>query len=289
MKAGNTVLTFVLIASSLPARYARAQVADTGITSKVGFDQKLGAQVPLDLLLEDENGQQIRFGDFLRGRPVVLALVYYRCPLLCTQVLNGLTRSLKALRLNPGTDFDVVAVSIDPDEAPELASRKKEAYLERFDRPGTESGWHFLVGQTGPIAQLASAVGFRYQYNTQTKLYAHAAGIVILTTDGRVARYFFGIDYPPKELQNELERAAAGRVGPATRRLLLLCYDYDAAAGKYTLSIVRIIRILGTTTVLSLGMFLLLMFRRERWQKFCQGSSHPAERVGVTHGVVSRH
>ncbi len=166
---------------------------------------------------------------------MILAPVYYQCPLLCNQLLNGLTRSLKPLSLDAGKDFDVVAFSIDPEETPELAGKKKAGYLERYDRPGTESGWHFLTGEAASIEALTRAIGFRYTYNPQTKLYAHAAGIVVVTPDGRIARYFFGIDFPARELQAELERARQGQVGSPIARLLLLCYDYDAATGKYTL------------------------------------------------------
>jgi protein SCO1/2 len=158
----------------------------------------------------------------------------------------------------------VVAVSFNPEESSELARQKKEAYLGLYSRPGTERGWHLLTGDRVPIEELCREVGFRFQYNPQTKLYAHAAGIVILTPAGRVARYFYGIEYPPKELRNELDRAASGRIGPPIAHLLLFCYDYDAATGQYTLSIVRLIRVLGTITALSLGSFLLAMFRRDR-------------------------
>jgi protein SCO1/2 len=194
-------------------------------------------------------------------------------------VLNSLTRSLKPLTLTAGSDFELVAVSISPDETPELADQKRTAYLERYDRPGADQGWHFLVGAKEPIAELARTVGFRYQYNPQTKLYTHAAGIVILTPDGRVARYFYGLDYPPKDLQNEIERAAAGRIGSPIGRLLLLCYDYDVATGKYTLSIVRLIRVLGTMTALSLGMFVFLMLRRERRGRSGESSQASCNRV----------
>ena len=156
-----------------------------------------------------------------------------------------------------------MAVSIDPDEQPELAAMKKSSYLERYDRPGTESGWHFLTGEEASIEAVTRAIGFRYTYNPRTKLYAHAAGVVIVTPDGRIARYFYGIDFPAKDLQAELERGRQGRVGSPIGRLLLLCYDYDAATGKYTLSILRLIRVLGTATAVALGSFVLVMFRRE--------------------------
>jgi protein SCO1/2 len=198
---------------------------------------------------------------------VILAPVYYRCPLLCNQVLNALTRSLKPLSLDAGKDFDVIAVSIDPEERPELASKKKAAYLERYDRPGTGSGWHFLTGESASIAALTEAIGFRYTYNPQTKLFAHAAGIAVVTPDGRLSRYYFGIDYPAKDLQTEIQRARGGRIGSPIGNLLLLCYDYDAATGKYTLSILRLTRVLGAVTVLTLGSFLVVMFRRDRLRR----------------------
>lgn len=241
---------------------ARAQETK-GVVSQVGFDQKLGVQLPLELRFQDESGRRVRLGDLFGRRPVILAPVYYRCPMLCNQLMNGLARSLRPVSLDAGKDFDVVAFSINPDESAALAGPKKAAALERYDRPGTEAGWHFLTGDEASIAALARAIGFRYTYNPRTKLYAHAAGVVIATPDGRIARYFYGIDFPPKDLQTELERARTGRVGNPIGRLLLLCYDYDAATGKYTLSILRLLRVLGTTTAVALGGFLLVMFRRE--------------------------
>ncbi|QEH39292.1 hypothetical protein OJF2_79070 (plasmid) [Aquisphaera giovannonii] len=237
--------------------------AAAGITTDIGFDQNLGAQVPTGLPFRDEAGRDVRLADYLGRRPAVLVLGYYRCPLLCNQVLNGLTRTLRAIPQAAGADFDVVAVSIDPKERPELAGAKKASYLEEYGR-GSPDGWHFLVGDEGPIGELARAVGFRYKYNAGSGLYAHAAGFVVLTPDGRVARYFYGIDYPPKELSAAISGASRGGIGSPIRSLLLLCYDYDSATGKYTLSIVRISRVLGTATALSLGLYVFLMLRRER-------------------------
>jgi protein SCO1/2 len=233
------------------------------VVSQVGFDQKLGGPLPLELRFQDESGRSVRLADFWGRRPVILAPVYYRCPMLCNQLLTGLARSLKPVSLNPGKDFDVVAFSINPDETAVLAGPKKTAFLEQYDRPGTDQGWHFLTGEAPSIQALAQAIGFRYTYNPQTKLYAHAAGVVIVTPDGRIARYFFGIDFPPRELELELARARTGRLGSPIGQLLLLCYDYDSATGKYTLSILRLLRVLGTTTAVALAGFLLVMFRRE--------------------------
>ena len=188
----------------------QAQETAGNVVNQVGFDQKLGVQLPLGLRFRDESGRELTLGDLFGRRPVILAPVYYRCPMLCNQVLNGLTRSLKPLSLDAGKDFDIVAVSINPDEKPELAAMKKLSYLERYDRPGSESGWHFLTGEEASIEALTRAIGFRYTYNPRTQLFAHAAGVVVVTPDGRVARYFYGIDFPAKELQAVLERAAPG-------------------------------------------------------------------------------
>jgi protein SCO1/2 len=242
---------------------ASAQTVPGGVTAQVGFDQKLGARLPLEARFRDESGQEVSLGDLFGKRPVILAPVYYRCPLLCGQVLTGLARGLKPLSLGAGKDYDVVALSINPEETPAMAASARAASLERYDRPGSESGWHFLTGQEASIAAVASAIGFRYTRDPQTKLYTHAAGLVVVTSDGVVSRYFFGIDFPPKELQLEVEQARAGRVGSPIGRLLLLCYDYDQATGKYTLSILRLIRVLGTATAISLGGFLFVMIRRE--------------------------
>jgi len=270
MRAARSFLLTIVIGLALVAggtASVRAQQTSRSVVNQVGFDQSLGTQLPLNIRFRGDSGRELTLGDVFGRRPVILAPVYYRCPMLCNQVLNGLTRSLKPLSLGAGRDFDVVAVSIDPDETPELAARKKLSYLERYDRPGSESGWHFLTGDEASIAALTRAIGFRYTYNPRTKLYAHAAGVVVVTPDGRIARYFYGIDFPAKDLQAELERARQGRVGSPTARLLLLCYDYDAATGKYTLSILRLIRVLGTATAVALGGFLLVMFRRERNQR----------------------
>lgn len=232
--------------------------------SKVKFEQKLGGQVPLSAIFRDEEGREIPLAACFGRRPVVLALVFHRCPLLCNQVLAGLTRTLKPLPLQAGVDFDVVAVSIDPEDTPESAAAKKAGYLERYDRPGSEAGWRFLTGRQESIEALSDSVGFEYVQNPATKQFAHAAGIVVLTPGGQPAQYFFGIDYPPKEVDAAVRRAAEGRVGSRIASLLLLCYDYDMATGKYTLSIVRVLRAFGTLTALSLGLYLFLMFRRER-------------------------
>ena len=208
---------------------ARAGQASGGsVASKVGFDQKLDAQVPLDIPLRDEAGKPVRLGDFFGERPVILTLVYYECPMLCNEVLNALTRGLKGLTFDVGDQFEVVTVSIDPAETPELAARKKAGYLRRYGRPGAERGWHFLTGDEGSIRKLAQSVGFRYVYMPESKQYAHAAGIVLLTPRGRVARYFFGISYAPRDLRLGLTEASAGKIGSPIDQMLLFCYQFDA-------------------------------------------------------------
>jgi protein SCO1 len=256
-------LVTAVVALTFLAVPAGAQPEGGSVTDRVGFDQKLGAKLPLEMRFRDESGRVLSLGELFGSRPVILAPVYYGCPLLCGQVLTGLARGLKPLSLEAGKDFDVIAYSINPDETPALAESKRTAYLERYDRPGSESGWHFLTGEEASIAALSSAIGFRYTQDSQTKLFTHAAGVVVVTSEGVVSRYFFGIDFPPKELKLELEQARAGHVGSPIGRLLLLCYDYDRATGKYTLSILRLIRVLGTGTAISLAGFVFLMFRRE--------------------------
>ena len=286
-KKGILLVVMLGLACLLPQSDARAQQTVGGVVSQVGFDQKLGIQLPLDLRFHDDTGRDLRLGELFGRRPVILAPVYFRCPLLCNQLLNGLTRSLKPVSLAAGQDFDVIAFSINPAETPDLAGPKKRAYLEQYDRPGSANGWHFLVGDQPAISALTEAIGFRYTFNPQTELYAHAAGVVIVTPEGRVARYFYGIDFPPKELESELTRARAGQIGNPIGRLLLLCYDYDAATGKYTLSIMRLLRVAGTATAVALGAFVCLMFRREAKERRKQIREHepvwPTNDIGQPH------
>lgn len=234
------------------------------LLEKIGFDQNLDAQLPLDLTFRDERGKTVRLGDYFGKKPVILTLVYYNCPMLCGVELKALARSLKPLSLSIGKEFDVVTVSIDPTEGPDLALAKKAAFVSRYNRPGAENGWHFLTGDQKNITALAKTVGFRYTYNPKTKLYAHAAGLVITTPQGRLARYIYGVDFPPNDLKFGLMEASAGKIGSPIAKLLLLCYHYDAAAGKYTLAILELTRVLGCITALGLGSFMALMFWRER-------------------------
>jgi protein SCO1/2 len=231
---------------------------------EIGFDQKIDEPLPLDVELRNEQGQQVRLGEYFGARPVVLAFVYYDCPMLCTQVLSAMTSTFGVLALDPGRDFEIVVVSFDPRETPALAAEKKALYLERFGRPGTEGGWHFLTGDEGSVKRLTSAAGFRYAWDEQTGQFAHPAGVIVTTPDGRLARYLFGLEYGPRDLRFALIEASEGRVGSAVDSLLLYCYHYDPMTGRYGLVVMRALRIAGAATVLLLGAFITVMVRRER-------------------------
>jgi protein SCO1/2 len=228
----------------------------------VGIDQKMGAQVPLDLPFTDESGRAVTLREY-SSRPVILALVYYQCPSLCNMVLNGIVRSAKSLTMAAGKEFDVVAVSFDPHETPEMAAAKKAAYMKECDRPGSERGWHFLTGTEASSRALADAVGFHYAYDALTNQYAHASAIVILTPEGRTTQYFYGIAYPPRDLRLALVEASHNRIGSAIDQVMLYCYHWDPARGKYGMVIMNVLRIAGLLTLGSLVTFMLIMFRRD--------------------------
>ena len=232
----------------------------------VGVDQRLNARVPLDVPFQDSEGRDVTFGDFLGKRPVILQLAYYECPMLCTQVSNGLVGSLEALTFNAGREFDVVVVSIDPGETPAMAAAKRKAYLERYRRPGADAGVHFLTGRESSIKALTEAVGFSYAYDPAIDQYAHPAAITVLTTDGHVSRYLFGIEFAPRDLRLALVEAADNRIGTVLDQAMLFCYHYDPQTGKYGFAIMRTVRIAGLLTVGGLGAFILVTLRRDRRQ-----------------------
>jgi protein SCO1/2 len=231
---------------------------------EIGFDQKLDERVPLDTVLIDESGAEVRLGDYFGERPVVMVFAYYECPMLCTQVINGLSRALDVLSLEPGRDFEIITVSFDPRDTPATAAAKKAVYLERYQRPGAASAWHFLTGRPASIEQLTRGAGFRYAWDEQTGQFAHPSGIIVLTPDGRLARYLFGIEYGPRDLRLALVEASAGKIGSAVDAVLLYCYHYDPLTGRYGLMVRRAIQIGGAVTVLGLGAFILTMLRWER-------------------------
>ena len=235
-----------------------------GILGKIGIDQKLNQQVPLDLVFTDETGREVKLGEYFGRRPVVLALVYYECPMLCTQVLNGVATALSVMEFNVGREFDVVAVSINPREGPQLASQKKQAYVDRYKRPGTEAGWHFLTGKQESITRLADAVGFRYEFDKETGQFAHGAGIEVLTPKGVISKYFYGIEYSSRDLKFGLIEASEERIGRAIDHVLLLCYHYDPATGQYGAAALTLVRTGAVATIVAFLSFLFVSLRRER-------------------------
>ena len=235
-----------------------------GALNGIGIDQRLNENLPLALPFKDEEGRPVTLGDYFGKRPVVLALVYYNCPMLCTQVLNGLVAALNTVSLDAGRDFDVVAVSFDPRETPAMAAAKKEAYLGRYRKPAAEggAGWHFLTGDEASIAALTKAAGFRYRFDGDLDQFAHASAIMVATPQGRLARYFYGIEYAPRDLRLGLVEASAGRIGSPVDQILLYCFHYDPASGKYGPVVVNIVRLAGLGTLLVIGAAVVVMTRR---------------------------
>jgi protein SCO1/2 len=230
----------------------------------IGFDQNLGAQLPLDLVFRDERGADVRLGDLFRGRPVVLSIVYYECPMLCTLVLNGLVSALKPVNLVPGRDYDVIAVSFDPRETAALAAAKKKVYLERFGKATPETAWSFLTGDPASIDGLTKAVGFRYAWDEKTNQFAHPSGVVVATPDGRIARYLFGVEYVPKDMRLALVEASEGKVGGFADQILLFCYKYDPTRGRYSAAVINLVRAGAALTIVSLMTFIGVSRRREK-------------------------
>jgi protein SCO1/2 len=253
-----------LLVAATATGSAAAQTVLPPVLQTVGFDQRLDAQVPLELTFRDEAGRDVRLGAYVHDKPVILVLAYYRCPMLCTEVLNGLVRAMLDLPFSAGKEFNVVTVSFDPRETPELAAAKKQTYLERYGRPGAEEGWHFLTGQEQAIRRLTDAVGFHYTYDPRNDQFAHASGILILTPTGRISRYFFDVRYSPRDLRLGLVEASANRIGSPVDRVLLYCFHYDPAEGKYGPVILNFVRLGGVLTLLAVGTLLAVLWRQER-------------------------
>lgn len=267
------IVAMLVVLASLPAYVGAATIPDVEpgepaagrpkALDDVGIDQRLGDPLPLDTPLRDESGRAVTLGDYFGTKPVVLVMTYFECPMLCTLVLNGLTKTLKTLAFEPGKEFDVVAVSFDPRDTPETAAKKKATYVGEYGRTATAAGWHFLTGDEAAIARVAAATGFRYKWVPEEKQFAHAAAIMVATPEGRLARYFYGIDYSPRDLRLGLVEAADHKIGSAVDALLLFCYRYDPTTGKYGAIALNLIRLGGVATVLALGLFMTVMFRRE--------------------------
>jgi protein SCO1 len=228
----------------------------------VGIEQRLDAQVPADLSFVDDTGRPVKLGDYFGKKPLILNLVYYNCPMLCGEVLAGLTGSMKLIKFDVGNQFEVVTVSFNPQETPRLAAEKKRDYLKRYGRSTAAAGWHFLTGPADSINALTKAVGFQYQYDAAKNQYAHATAIMVLTPQGRISRYFYGVDFPPKDLRMGLVEASQGKIGNAVDQVLLYCYHYDPATGKYGAIISRILQLSGLVTILVLGIFMTVLFRQ---------------------------
>lgn len=264
MKPFRLIVLATLFAPVLAAHGQRVDAPPPPYLKDVGIDQKLDTQVPLDLTFTDDTGTPVRLGELIKDRPVILTLVYYECPMLCTMVLNDLNRSMRTLPFNLGKEFDVVTVSFDPQETSDLAAAKKMQYVRQYDRPGAAAGWHFLTGNAAAIKTLTETVGFRYAWDQKTQEFAHASGIIVLTPQGKVSRYFYGIDYAPSDLRLALLEAGQGKIGGLADVVLQYCFHYNPATGKYSLAIMNIIRALGLMTVGFVAVFVVRSIRKER-------------------------
>jgi len=264
MRAATT-FALLLALTGAAASSAGAQVATTpAILNHVGISQNLGTQISPDLAFRDETGKSVRLGDYFGKKPIVLSLVYFDCPALCTEVLNGELRTMKAISLDLGKDFDAVTVSFEPKDTPALAKAKRDVYAGQYGRPGAADHWHFLTGDQPSIDALTSAAGFQYAYDASARQYAHAAAILVLTPGGRIDRYFYGVIYPARDVRLGLVEASEGKIGTVTDHAMLYCYQYDPMTGKYGIVIMNVLRAAGGLTVLLLGLFMAVMFLRER-------------------------
>jgi protein SCO1/2 len=237
------------------------------IFNEIGFDQNLGQKIPLDLEFRDETGAAVRLSDYFGERPVVLSLVYYKCPMLCTISLNGLARALNVLAFVPGQEFEVLTVSFDPKETPDLAAAKKKVYLAQQEKPEAAHGWHFLTGSQESVSALTKAVGFRYAWDEETKQWAHPAGLLVVSPQGVITHYLYGVEYSPRDLRLALVDSAEGRIGSPVDQVLLFCFQYDPSRGRYSASILNIVRLAGVATVLAMAGFILSMTMSRRGEK----------------------
>lgn len=256
-----TVL-LLLFATSL---FAETSATPPALPGKVGIEQHLDAQLPLDTMFRDESGRVVRLRDYANGsRPILFAFMYYRCPMLCSMVMEGLVSTLTSLTFDAGKEFDVVTISIDPRDTPRDAAAKKDKYVKRYGRLSTANGWHFLTGPESAIRKVADTVGFHYAYDPQSDQFAHGATLMVLTPQGRVSRYLYGFEYKPRDVRLALVEASANKIGTATDAILLLCYHYDPVTGKYSRGAMAFVRAGGAATVIALAGFIFVMVRRER-------------------------
>ena len=259
------LFSFVVACGAFAAGAGAQPVAmPAEVVERIKVEQNLDAQVPPDLVFRNEAGEEVRLGDYFGKRPIVLSLVYYDCPGLCTMTLNGMVKSFRPLEFDVGDEFEVITVSFDPKEKPELAAAKKAEYVKQYRREGAERGWHFLTGDPEPIKALCETVGFGYSYDERTGEYAHASVIMVLTPTGKVSRYFYGLEYSSRDLRLGLIEASEERIGSLSDAVMLLCYKYDPTTGKYGFVIMTVLRAGAILTVLGLGLFMFVMFRRDR-------------------------
>jgi len=264
MSCGFHAAMLLVLSGVAAVSTSAQQVATPAILNKVGIAQNLNARIPPDLVFRDETGKFVRIGDFFGQKPIVLSLVYFDCPALCTEVLNGELRTMKAISLDLGKDFEAVTVSFEPRDTPALAKAKRDVYAGQYGRPEAADHWHFLTGEQQSIDALTNVAGFRYAYDSSIRQYAHAAAILVLTPDGRIDRYFYGVQYPARDVRLGLVEASEGKIGTLTDHALLYCYQYDPMTGKYGVVVMNVLRAAGGLTVLVLGIFMTMMFLRER-------------------------
>ena len=264
--AGRRRSAFLALLFALPL-FAQTTADKPNLPGNITIAQKLNTRIPLDLMMRDETGKVVRLQEYFgKGRPVLLNFVYYRCPMLCPMVLEGTTTSLTELKFNIGEEFDVITVSIDPRDKATDAAKLKEKYIRHYGRLSSASGWHFLTAHETAIKKLTEAVGFQYAYDSRTDQFAHGAALLVLTPDGRVSRYFYGFEFKARDLRLAIVEASAGKVGNLTDQFLLLCFHYDATTGKYSRNAMMFARAGGVTTMVVLGGFIFVMFRKERKQ-----------------------
>lgn len=261
------MLSLFAIVNSTASAQEMTSNAQPRVLADIGIEQRLNEQLPLDLMFKDSEGREVRLGDYFRDRPVVLSLVYYECPMLCTMILNGLLKCVNVLEFDIGNEFEIVTVSFDPTETPAMAAQKKASYLTQYDREGAEAGWHFLTGTEENIKTLTQAAGFNYKYDADRKQYVHASGIMVATPDGKLSRYAYGIEYSPRDLKLSLIEASAHKIGSPVDAVLLYCFHYDPTTGKYGLVIMNVVRLIGTATVVLLAAFIIVSIVRDRRAK----------------------
>ena len=264
--AARVLLALALLAASAWGQMNNGVMSPPANTrpprlENVGIEQHLNAQVPPDLIFRDDSGKTVKLGDYFGRKPLILNLVYYNCTMLCGEALAGLASAMRLVKFDVGNEFDVITVSFDPRETPEMAAAKKKDYVDRYGRANAAAGWHFLTGQPDSINALTKAVGFQYQYDPKSNQYAHATAIMVLTPQGRISRYFYGVDFPPKDLRMGLVEASQGKIGNAVDAVLLYCYHYNPETGKYGAMVANILRLAGAATILILGILLFILWR----------------------------